>query len=77
MSMDQRAFPSEDESKPGDSALVVPLEMLDRRSLPVAGGKAANLGELLHAGFAVPVGFCITTAAYARVASQAGLDTYL
>jgi phosphohistidine swiveling domain-containing protein len=77
MSMNQRLFPSEDESKPGDGALVVPLEMLDRRSLPVAGGKAANLGELLHAGFAVPVGFCITTSAYARVASQAGLDTYL
>ena len=77
MSMDQRAFPSEEESKSGDSALVVPLEMLDRRSLPVAGGKAANLGELLHAGFAVPAGFCITTTAYARVASQAGLDTPL
>jgi rifampicin phosphotransferase len=76
MSSDCRAFPSEDESNPGESALVVPLEILDRASLPVAGGKAANLGELIHAGFAVPAGFCVTTAAYERVAAHAGLDTY-
>lgn len=61
----------------GDTALVVPLETLDRISLPVAGGKAANLGELIHAGFAVPAGFCVTTAAYVRASSRAGLDTYL
>jgi pyruvate,water dikinase len=65
------------ENTPGDTALVVPLEMLDWSSFPVAGGKAANLGELIHAGFAVPVGFCVTTAAYARVSTCAGLDTYL
>jgi phosphoenolpyruvate synthase/pyruvate phosphate dikinase len=28
------------------------------------GGKGANLGELTRAGFPVPVGFCVTTAAY-------------
>src|SRR5258708_16506419 len=59
------------------AALVVPLETLDRTSLPVAGGKAANLGELIRAGFTVPAGFCVTTAAYVRVSSRAGLDTYL
>ncbi len=57
--------------------LVLPLSALDRTLLPMVGGKAANLGELLHAGFAVPVGFCVTTAAYVRVSSRAGLDTYL
>ncbi|MGB7963958.1 MAG: PEP/pyruvate-binding domain-containing protein, partial [Propionicimonas sp.] len=30
----------------------------------IAGGKGANLGELVHAGFPVPDGFVITTAAY-------------
>lgn len=60
-----------------DAALVVPLETLDRTSLSLAGGKAANLGELIHAGFAVPPGFCVTTTAYARVAAQAGLETSL
>ncbi len=77
MSRNRQAFPPEDESNPGDSALVVPLEMLDRASLPLAGGKAANLGELIHAGFTVPAGFCVTTAAYAGVSALAGLDTYL
>src|SRR5260370_12045733 len=59
------------------AALVVSLETLDRTSLLVAGGKAANLGELVQAGFAVPTGFCVTTTAYAQVATRAGLDTYL
>ncbi len=57
--------------------LVLPLSALDRTMLPMVGGKAANLGELLHAGFTVPAGFCVTTAAYARVSVRAGLDTYL
>src|SRR5258708_35553013 len=57
--------------------LVLPLSALDRTMLPMVGGKAANLGELIHAGFAVPVGFCVTTAAYACVSARAGFDTYL
>jgi pyruvate,water dikinase len=32
--------------------------------LPIVGGKAAHLGELLAAGLPVPDGFCLTTAAY-------------
>lgn len=31
------------------------------------GGKAVNLGELLRAGFDVPGGFSMTTAAFTRV----------
>ena len=54
--------------------LVVPLSALGARDLPVAGGKGANLGELIRAGFPVPGGFVITTAAYARAASAAGVD---
>lgn len=57
--------------------LVIPLSALDRTMLSVGGGKAVNLGELIQAGFTVPAGFCITTAAYERVAAQAALDTYL
>jgi pyruvate,water dikinase len=37
---------------------------LDKESLPLAGGKAANLGEMTKAGFPVPQGFCVTTGAY-------------
>jgi rifampicin phosphotransferase len=57
--------------------LVLPLEALDRSSLPLAGGKAANLGELIRAGFVVPAGFCVTTTAYERVSAQAGLGASL
>jgi phosphohistidine swiveling domain-containing protein len=46
---------------------VVPLSDLARNDLATAGGKAANLGELVRAGFPVPDGFVITTDAYATV----------
>ncbi|HET7478350.1 MAG TPA: PEP/pyruvate-binding domain-containing protein, partial [Rubrobacteraceae bacterium] len=56
---------------------IVPFEDLDRTSLPIAGGKAANLGEMIRAGLPVPAGFCATTAAYERVSRDAGLDAIL
>src|SRR5262249_28725504 len=40
----------------------------------IAGGKAANLGELIRAGLPVPPGFCVTTEAYARVAETVTID---
>ena len=52
---------------------VVPLEELHRDAVEHAGGKGANLGELIKAGFEVPPGFCVTTAAYRRAVAQAGL----
>src|ERR1700710_2930799 len=36
----------------------------------VVGGKAANLGTLVRAGFPVPPGFCVTTDAYRAVAGS-------
>jgi rifampicin phosphotransferase len=54
-----------------DHELVLDLGYLDAQLLPVVGGKAANLGELIRAGFPVPAGFCITTAAYQQVAEHA------
>lgn len=61
----------------GHLPLVFPLSALDRTSLSIGGGKAANLGELYRAGFAVPAGFCVTTAAYALVSVHAGLEPKL
>jgi len=58
-------------------ALTLPLDWLDRTLLPLVGGKAAQSGELIRAGFAVPAGFCVTTTAYARVSASAGLDALL
>lgn len=37
---------------------------LAQTDLSIAGGKAANLGELTRAGFDVPTGFVVTTEAY-------------
>ncbi|MGH3935527.1 MAG: PEP/pyruvate-binding domain-containing protein, partial [Pseudonocardiaceae bacterium] len=51
--------------------LVLDLGCLDAQLLAVVGGKAANLGELIRAGFPVPPGFCLTTAAYQQVAEDA------
>jgi pyruvate,water dikinase len=57
-----------------DDALVLPLSALDQSLLPLVGGKAARLGELIRAGFAVPPGFCLTTAVYAQLSARAGLE---
>src|SRR5829696_10458465 len=57
--------------------LTLPFGDIDRTMLPIAGGKAANLGELTRAGLPVPDGFCVTTAAYNLVARDAGLDSTL
>lgn len=50
---------------------VIPFSDIDKASLSEVGGKGANLGEMLKAGFPVPNGMCISTFAYqAFVASS-------
>jgi pyruvate,water dikinase len=56
------------------SGFVRRLEELGATDIAVAGGKGANLGELVRAGFAVPDGFVLTTDAYALAAQAAGVD---
>ena len=46
---------------------------LDRNSIPIAGGKGANLGEMIIAGFPVPDGFVLSTAAYDAFVQGNGL----
>src|SRR5262245_65521185 len=45
---------------------------VDGTRLPEVGGKGANLGELTRAGFPVPPGFCVTTAAYREFVQTSG-----
>ena len=59
------------------SLLVRPLGDLSSTDLAVAGGKGANLGELLRAGFPVPDGFVVTTAAYDAFVAAGDLDAHL
>jgi pyruvate,water dikinase len=47
-------------------AWVVPLREVGQAATPLVGGKAANLGELVQAGFPVPPGFAVTTEAFRR-----------
>src|SRR5262249_58667696 len=49
------------------------LEDLDQSALPEAGGKGANLGELIKAALPVPPGFVVTAAAYRTHLEAAGL----
>jgi phosphohistidine swiveling domain-containing protein len=58
---------------PARPATVLPLTAVGRDDLAAAGGKGANLGELVRAGFPVPDGVVITTEAYATVVEHAGL----
>src|SRR5215467_11838120 len=48
------------------------LGEVDGTRLPEVGGKGANLGELTRAGFPVPAGFCVTTAAYREFLRTSG-----
>ncbi|MCA2221678.1 PEP/pyruvate-binding domain-containing protein [Nonomuraea aurantiaca] len=56
--------------------LVAPLNAFGRGDLALAGGKGANLGELVKNGFPVPGGFVVTTAAYELVADGHDTRTY-
>ena len=56
-------------------ALALPLAKLRAADTAVAGGKGANLGELIAAGFAVPDGYVLTTSAYRAAARAAKVDT--
>jgi len=57
------------------SVFTVDLAQLGARDLPAVGGKAANLGELIRAGFDVPPGFCITTEAYRRAVRGSAVES--
>jgi len=57
--------------------LTLAFPAIDGRLLPLVGGKGANLGELTRAGFPVPEGFCVTTAAYDLISQGAGLASLL
>ncbi len=71
--MAQQPQPAEPRQQPRPE-LVLALELAGAELLSEVGGKAANLGELIRARLPVPAGFCLTTLAYRRATSAAGLD---
>jgi rifampicin phosphotransferase len=51
---------------------VMDFREIDRTQVALVGGKGAHLGELSRiAGVQVPLGFCVTTAAFQRTVAQA------
>jgi pyruvate,water dikinase len=55
------------------STSVIPLAEIRLDDEALVGGKAANLGELLSAGFAVPAGFVVTAEAFLRSMERGGV----
>lgn len=54
--------------------LVVWLKDVDKEDVHFVGGKNANLGEMIGAGFPVPEGFAITVTAYYKFLKENNLD---
>ncbi len=55
--------------------LCVWFDELTRNDVPLAGGKGANLGDMVQAGMPIPPGFVITAPAYRQVVEAADLVT--
>ena len=51
-----------------------PLEELSKSDAAIAGGKGANLGEMLKLGLPVPPGFCLTVDTYVEHMRAIGLE---
>ncbi|MEM7335209.1 MAG: PEP/pyruvate-binding domain-containing protein [Chloroflexota bacterium] len=54
---------------------ILPFSKIDKSQLAIAGGKGANLGELVQAKLPVPAGFVIATSAYERFVADSGIQT--
>ena len=54
---------------------IVWFKELDKNSIPIAGGKGANLGEMYNLGLPIPPGFCITAQTYNQFIEEAGIKT--
>jgi pyruvate,water dikinase len=55
------------------TTLCVWFDELTRNDVPLAGGKGANLGDMVRASLPVPPGFVITAPAYRLLVESAGL----
>ena len=54
--------------------LILDFRKLNKSSLPLVGGKNANLGEMINAGIRVPPGFAVTTDSYSVFMEKAGIN---
>ena len=52
---------------PDSLPMIVDFKQVGKTDIGLVGGKGANLGEMVRAGFPVPPGFIVTSAAYFQV----------
>jgi pyruvate,water dikinase len=62
---------------PATPKYVLDFKEVDKHDIPQVGGKAANLGEMVKAGFPVPGGFCLTAGAYREMIAYNQFDEYI
>lgn len=55
----------------------IPFAQLGKNDILTAGGKGANLGEMTAAGFPIPPGFVLSTAAYGAFVSENRLQAQI
>lgn len=53
--------------------MILSFEQVNRNDTPVAGGKAANLGDMIQGGLPVPPGFVICSPVFRRVVREGGI----
>lgn len=53
---------------------ILEFKEIDKESIPEAGGKGANLGEMTQAGFPVPPGFVVPSSAYRLFIEENGFE---
>ena len=62
-----------DAGKAGAVRLTVPLEEVSDADLPLVGGKASKLGELVRQGLPIPPGFVVTTETFDAFVTRSGI----
>lgn len=57
-----------------NNAYVVGLDQIGKDDITIAGGKGANLGEIIKVGIPVPKGFVVTTTSFDRFLEENNLE---
>jgi len=52
---------------------ILPFQQINRNDTPFAGGKGANLGDMVQAGLPVPPGYVICSAIFRRIMQESGV----
>ncbi|GBF08610.1 phosphoenolpyruvate synthase [Aeropyrum pernix] len=60
-----------------EKRLILWLDEISKDLLPLVGGKAAGLGEMIKAGIPVPPGFVVTSEAYRRFVFETGIAGFI